>query len=165
MSRYILPLCLASISLAQNFGLPYRPDGSFVWTQPADTVILGQYGHSEPVYPSPETSGAGGWESALVKARDFVSELTLEEKSYMVTGHPGPCVGNIFPIPRLNFSGLCLQDGPAALRDADFVSVFPLGVTIASSWDRKMMYGRAAAMGREFKEEGAQIALAPAAGP
>jgi len=107
-----------------------------------------------------ETSGAGGWESALVKARDFVSELTLEEKSYMVTGHPGPCVGNIFPIPRLNFSGLCLQDGPAALRDADFVSVFPSGVTIASSWDRKMMYDRAAAMGREFKGKGAQIALA-----
>jgi len=102
-----------------------------------------------------ETSGACGWENAPIKARDFVSELTLEEKSYMVTSHPGPCVGNVFPIPRLNFIGLCLQDGPAALRDADFVSVFPSGVLIASSWDKTMMYDRAAAMGQE-----SQIALA-----
>lgn len=78
----------------------------------------------------------------------------------MVTGQPGPCVGNIYPIPRLNFSGLCLQDGPASLRTADLVSVFPAGVTIASSWDKQMMYDRSLAMGREFKAKGAQIALA-----
>lgn len=78
----------------------------------------------------------------------------------MVTGQPGPCVGNIYPIPRLNFSGLCLQDGPASLRTTDFVSVFPGGVTIAASWDKKLMYQRSVAMGREFKAKGAQIALA-----
>jgi len=69
-------------------------------------------------------------------------------------------VGNIYPIPRLNFSGLCLQDGPASLRTADLVSVYPGGVTVASSWDRKLMYDRSIAMGREFRAKGAQIALA-----
>jgi beta-glucosidase len=78
----------------------------------------------------------------------------------MVTGVPGPCTGNIYPIPRLNFSGLCLQDGPTALRDADYVSVFPSGVTLAASWDRQMIYDRALAMGREFRAKGTHIALA-----
>lgn len=96
----------------------------------------------------------------MEKARAFVAQLTLEEKANMVTGQPGPCVGNIVAIPRLNFSGLCLQDGPASLRVANHVSSFPSGVTIASSWDKKMLYERALAMGREFKGKGAHIALA-----
>lgn len=78
----------------------------------------------------------------------------------MVTGAPGPCAGNIYPIPRVNFSGLCLQDGPASLRGADYVSVFPAGITIAASWDKQIMYDRSLAMGREFRAKGAQVALA-----
>jgi beta-glucosidase len=45
-----------------------------------------QYDTSPPVYPSPEISGAGGWDAALERARTFLAELTLEEKSSMVTG-------------------------------------------------------------------------------
>lgn len=45
-----------------------------------------QYETSPPVYPSPNITGAGGWEGALVKARAFVTQLTLEEKAGMVTG-------------------------------------------------------------------------------
>lgn len=78
----------------------------------------------------------------------------------MVTGTPGPCVGNIYPIPRLNFSGLCLQDGPLAIRVADYASVFEAGVTAASTWDRQILYERGYAMGEEFKAKGAQVALA-----
>lgn len=172
-------LLLASTASAQVYQSGDRSADAFSWTQPEDTVILGQYGDSEAVYPSrmslttswtilPDVnmiiiariSGAGGWDDALEKARAFVAELTLEEKADMVTGRPGPCVGNIYPIPRLNFSGLCLQDGPASLRTADFVSSFPAGVTIASSWDKQMMYDRSLALGREFRAKGAQIALA-----
>jgi hypothetical protein len=105
-------------------------------------------------------SNETSWKDGLEKARAFVAELTLQEKADMVTGQPGPCVGNIYPIPRLNFGGLCLQDGPASLRTADLVSAFPGGVTIASSWDREMMYARSVAMGSEFRAKGAQIALA-----
>lgn len=83
----------------------------------------------------------------------------------MVTGTPGPCVGNIYPIPRLNFSGLCLQDGPLAIRVADYASVFEAGVTAASTWDKQILYERGYAMGEEFRAKGAQIALAPVAGP
>ncbi|KAI9150621.1 putative beta-glucosidase G [Paramyrothecium foliicola] len=166
-------LVLASVVTAQVYDTGGRAKDAFEWIQPEDTVILGQHGHSEPVYPSlidhgtrlARTSGAGGWKDAFEKAKAFVAELTPQEKADMVTGQPGPCVGNIYPIPRLNFSGLCLQDGPASLRTADFVSVFPASVVVASTWDKNVMYNQGMAMGREFKGKGAHIALAPSTGP
>ena len=78
----------------------------------------------------------------------------------MMTGTPGPCVGNIVAIPRLGFNGLCLQDGPLAIRVADYASVFPAGVSTAASFDKQLMYERGLFMGEEFKAKGAQIALA-----
>jgi beta-glucosidase len=83
----------------------------------------------------------------------------------MVTGQAGPCVGNIVAIPRLGFQGLCLQDGPLAIRVADYASVFSAGVSAGASWDRAMMHERGLAMGQEFKAKGAHIALSPVAGP
>ncbi|KAI9052184.1 hypothetical protein LZ554_003544 [Drepanopeziza brunnea f. sp. 'monogermtubi'] len=133
--------------------------------QPLNTTILGRYGHSPAVYPSPNTTGVGGWEEALVKAKNFVAQLTPEEKANMVTGRPGPCVGNILAIPRLGFSGMCLQDGPLAIRTVDYASVFPAGVTTAASFDRELMYERGVAMGAEFRGKGATVALSPVAGP
>lgn len=105
-------------------------------------------------------TGVGGWEDALEKAKAFVAELTLEEKAYMVTGQPGPCVGNIAPIYRLGFNGLCLQDGPLAIRVADYASTFSAGVSAASTWDKAIMYERGYLMGKEFRAKGAQVALA-----
>ncbi|KAM5353228.1 hypothetical protein ACJZ2D_016878 [Fusarium nematophilum] len=166
-SRAILlsGLFLTSSVYGQVYMGEERSKDAFTWVQPRNTTILGQHGHSEPVYPSPNTTGAGGWDEAFQKAQAFVNLLTIVEKADMVTGVPGPCVGNIYPIPRLNFSGLCLQDGPVSLRTVDYVSVFPAGVTIASSWDKEIMYERSLVMGREFKAKGAHIALAPAVGP
>jgi len=57
----------------------------------------------------------------------------------MVTGQAGPCVGNIVAIPRLGFSGLCLHDGPLAIRVADYTSVFSAGVSTGATWDKKLM--------------------------
>lgn len=66
-------------------------------------------------------------------------------------GTSGPCIGNIAPIPRLNFSGLCLQDGPLAIRQSVLSSVFPAGITTAASWDRDLVKQRGVAMAEEFK--------------
>lgn len=111
------------------------------------------------------TTGTGGWDAALAKARDFVSQLTIEEKAGMVTGTPGPCVGNIVAVPRLGFNGLCLQDGPLSIRVADYASVFQAGVSAASTWDKEILYERGLAMGQEFRAKGAHVALAPVCGP
>ncbi|KAF2710089.1 glycoside hydrolase family 3 protein [Pleomassaria siparia CBS 279.74] len=124
-----------------------------------------QYGGSPPVYPSPNITGIGGWEDALKRAKDFVNELTLEEKAGMVTGTPGPCVGNIAPISRLNFTGLCLQDGPLALRQAIYASIFSAGLSASASWDRALVKERSALMASEFKGKGSHVILGPVVGP
>lgn len=60
---------------------------------------------------------------------------------------------------------MCLQDGPLALRQADYVSVFSAGVTVAASWDRDLMRQRGVYLGEEFRGKGANIYLGPVAGP
>ncbi|KAK8118124.1 uncharacterized protein PG998_006405 [Apiospora kogelbergensis] len=156
---------LAPATNAQNFGGSGRAADDFTYVQPLNTTILGGYGHSPAVYPSPNMTGTGGWKDAMAKAQEFVSQLTPEEKAWMVTGAAGPCVGNIKPIPRLGFNGICLQDGPLSIRVADYASVFSAGVSAAASWDRKILYERGFAMGEEFKAKGAQVALSPVCGP
>ncbi|EMD88183.1 glycoside hydrolase family 3 protein [Bipolaris maydis ATCC 48331] len=156
---------LAAVS-AQNFGGGSgRGEGAFNYVQPLNTTILTEYGSSPAVYPSPKTSGAGGWEMGLEKAKAFVAQLTLEEKADMVTGQAGPCVGNIVAIPRLGFPGLCLHDGPLAIRVADYASVFSAGVSAGATWDKDLMYERGYAMGEEFRAKGAHVFLGPVAGP
>ncbi|KAH8657902.1 beta-glucosidase-related glycosidase [Xylariales sp. PMI_506] len=161
-------LALAPSVAAQldySYSTPVYTGEVFSYVQPLNTTILGQYGYSPAVLPSPNATGGGIWADAYAKAQAFLAELTLEEKVTMITGTSGPCVGNIIAIPRLGFPGLCLQDGPLAIRVADYASVFSAGVTVASTWDREIMYERGYAMGQEFKGKGAQVALGPVAGP
>ncbi|EXJ65900.1 beta-glucosidase [Cladophialophora psammophila CBS 110553] len=126
--------------------------------------VAQDYGTSPPVYPSPPSTGIG-WEVAFTQAQAFVSNLTLEEKAQLVTGTEGPCVGNIGGIPRVGFDGLCLQDGPLAIRQATYASVFPAGLTAAASWDRGLIYLRGLFLGAEFKGKGSHVALGPVVGP
>jgi beta-glucosidase len=128
------------------------------------TVGQTQDDSSPPVYPSPETAGVG-WETAFAQAQSFVASLNNTEKAQVVTGTSGPCVGNIGGIPRVNFTGLCLQDGPLAIRQATYASVFPAGLTAAASWDRGLIYMRGLYIGAEFKGKGAHVALGPVVGP
>lgn len=144
--------------------------------------VESEYATSPPVYPSREfiklpmlklpkltsllaNATGSGWEAAFEQASNFVSQLTLEEKVRLVTGTAGPCVGNIGPVPRLGFKGLCLQDGPLAIREADYASVFPAGLTTAASWDRRLAHVRGQDMADEFVGKGAHVALGPVAGP
>ncbi|KAK6607853.1 beta-glucosidase G 1 [Botrytis cinerea] len=118
---------------------------------------------SPPVYPSPELQGTG-WEAALVKANAFIGNLTAEEKASLLTGANGPCVGNIAPIPRVGFKGLCLQDGPLSLRQADYVTVFPAGLTTAASWDKSLMNTRGEYLGAEFRGKAGPLGRSAMAG-
>ncbi|KAG5657321.1 hypothetical protein KAF25_005885, partial [Fusarium avenaceum] len=106
---------------------------------------------------------------ALEMAKTFTSKLNLTEKANMVTGvqglSAGGCIGNIQSIPRLNFTGICLLDGPQAINRADLVSVFPSGITVGATWDVEHMYARGKAMGAEFRGKGSHVQLGPVAGP
>ncbi|KAM3151346.1 putative beta-glucosidase G [Botrytis cinerea] len=114
------------------------------------------------------------WTHAHHLALTFVNQLNITEKSNIVTGtyhtstldgKPMNCIGNIGPIPRLNFTGICLNDGPAAVARQDLISVFPSGVTLAATWDRELVYQSYKALGEEFRGKGTHVALGPVAGP
>lgn len=92
------------------------------------------YGQSPPFYPAPAASGAGGWLEHVERARSLVSQMTLEEKVNLTGGARAnnSCGGNIPPIERLRFPGMCLADGPAGVRGAEKVNGYPVGIHIGA---------------------------------
>jgi beta-glucosidase len=80
------------------------------------------YEQSPPVYPTPQISGLGDWAASYAKASSFVAQLSLEEKSNLTFGVASTtngCSGNIPPITRLGFPGMCLQDAGNGVRATD----------------------------------------------
>ncbi|EXK27254.1 beta-glucosidase [Fusarium oxysporum f. sp. melonis 26406] len=108
-------------------------------------------------------TGKNEAKDVVAATNDF--KLTLEEKSSLADGTDGPCGGNIAPIPRLNFKGICLQDSPLGVREADFVTIFSAGITAGASFDRAMIRERGLLMAEEFRAKGINIAWSPVAGP
>jgi len=93
-----------------------------------------------------------------------VSQLTISEKIGFATGSYGtgpfmPCIGTLAPVERLNYSGMCFSDGPNGINRADGVSVFASGITVAATWDPRLMYERGLAIGEEFRMKGVHVAL------
>lgn len=138
--------------------------------------------HSPGVYPGIHGGRTNDpeWADAYSRARKFVSKMNLLEKVNMTTSigwMNGPCVANTGDIPRLSddgsevngneqgFRGLCMQDGPLGVRFADLVDAFPAGITVGSTFNKNLMYDRAAQIGREHKEKGSEVVLGPAVGP
>ncbi|CAF2129403.1 unnamed protein product [Rotaria magnacalcarata] len=102
------------------------------------------------------------WTEAIILAKEFVAQMTLEEKCNMTAGVAGHCAGFVTPIPHLNFGGLCFQDSPSGVGDGiQFSTAFVAGIQIAATWDRDLFYQRAAAIGQEFRGKGVHFALGP----
>ena len=125
------------------------------------------YGQSEPVYPTPEGSGLGDWASAYGKAKAFVSQLTIEEKTNLTGGTTARngCSGNINPIQRLSFPGLCVTDAGNGVRGTDFVTGFASGIHAGASWNKQVVYQRGVDQGGEFRLKGVNLQLGPMMGP
>lgn len=163
-----LPLVYSQGSDIQSPGSPFPET-----TYPNATVPYAVAGAktnqtSPPRYPSPWGAGLGDWGDAYAQAIAFVSQLTLTEKVNLTTGvgwEGEKCVGNNGAIPRLAFKAMCMEDSPLGVRDTDFNSAFPAGVTIAATWDRALMYQRGYDMGSEHRDKGVDIQLGPVVGP
>ncbi|KAI9038862.1 beta-glucosidase [Aspergillus affinis] len=125
------------------------------------------YGRSPAVYPSPIGNGSTNtaWEEAYQRAKTLVSKLTVEEKTNLTRGHDGQCVGNSGAVPRLSIPSLCFSDAPDGVRGQEFVSAFPAGIHVASTWDRSLLYQYGYALGEEYHDKGVNVALGPVAGP
>lgn len=125
------------------------------------------------------------------KAKELVSQMTLEEKVNLVVGMgmdiPGMSQGNgtgigqikdkvpgaagtTYAILRFNLPNTVVADGPAGLRisptrDNDtktyFATAWPVATLLASTWDTRLVEQVGNAMGNEVKEYGVDVILAP----
>ncbi|CUM55871.1 uncharacterized protein AC631_05369 [Debaryomyces fabryi] len=131
-----------------------------------------QYSTSPPFYPSP----LGGrienvWLDAYSQAREIVETLNIAEKVNITTGIGmawSPCGGSTGSLNGKGLEsniGFCGNDGPLGLRGADFDSAYPAALTVASSFNRQLIYDRADAIGYEFKSKGVDFFLGPVSGP
>ncbi|EGG00630.1 family 3 glycoside hydrolase [Melampsora larici-populina 98AG31] len=91
-------------------------------------------------------------------------EHIFNQKSRILRLSPGPCTGTTSEVNgRIHFPAICMQDGPAGLRNVDdLVSAFPAGISVAATWNRKLMRARGVAMGEEWRAKGAHVYLGPA---
>jgi len=105
------------------------------------------------------------------RAAQLLQKMTLDEKIHMLHGTIGTYVGNVRAIDRLGIPSLNLQDGPQGFRvskssvgEPGSTTCWPSALTMASAWDADLAFRWASAMGLEFKNKGANVALAPGVG-
>ncbi|KAL0064857.1 hypothetical protein AAF712_008254 [Marasmius tenuissimus] len=55
-----------------------------------------------------------------------------------------------------------MNDGPAGVRGAKDVTAFPSGINVASTFSRRLMHARGAALGKESRVKGINLFLGPA---
>ncbi|KAH7101441.1 glycoside hydrolase family 3 protein [Auriculariales sp. MPI-PUGE-AT-0066] len=106
------------------------------------------------------------WDAAFKKAKAKVAQWSLDEKTSVTNGASGRCSGNIAPVaPGTSraWPGLCLEDGPLAMRPDTMTTVFPSGMNAAATFNKDLMRARGVAMGEEFVGKGVNIALSPTA--
>ncbi len=121
---------------------------------------------------------------------DVVKAMTKEQKLKILLGtnldleenNSGPIVGqhslfvpgaagSTFAFEELGITNTVLADGPAGLRIRPtregeertyYCTYFPIGTLLASTWNQELIENVGQAMGRETKEYGADVLLAPA---
>ncbi len=119
---------------------------------------------------------------------EVIAAMTLEEKADLVVGVgmggfsdkpvigstssivPG-AAGTTKPIPRLGIPAIVLADGPAGVRinpvrqydhNMYYATHFPIGTSLASSWNTQLVQQIGAAMGEEDRDYGVEVQLSPA---
>ena len=135
-------------------------------------VDLKNYLPSAPEKPKKIKSFAeSNWDDSYEKAKKFVSNLSFDEKVSLMIGsdnmrniNNGGCVGNIAPINngKVNFKGMCLQDGPAGVRYARGTGIsWQANINVAATFNKDLMYEIGKAQGEENKEKGINTFLSP----
>ncbi|MCO6498021.1 MAG: glycoside hydrolase family 3 C-terminal domain-containing protein [Chitinophagaceae bacterium] len=100
------------------------------------------------------------------KADSILAQMTLDEKIKYITGLPG---AKINPIPRLGLKTIRMSDGPLGVKgqaegdtsDRIFATAFPAGISMASTWNTRLIYEVGKAIGVESKYNGIDILLGP----
>ena len=120
------------------------------------------------------------WEDSYKKANEFISKLNLTEKVNLLFGTQNMkwlnpkrtgradfdhhCIGEIdaFQNDKVNFKGICMQDGSSGVRFANGTGIsWQANLNLASTFNKKLMYEVGKTQGEEDKEKGINILLAP----
>lgn len=90
----------------------------------------------------------------VLKNIDLLHSIADEPSRY--------CQGQTYPIPRLNFSGICYADSDTGLGNShSYATGFPPGITAASTWNRELMRARGFAIATELRAKGVHAVLGP----
>ena len=105
-----------------------------------------------------------------VKLDSLISLMTLDEKLTLIHANSSFTSGGI---PRLGIPELVMSDGPhgvrhehgrgwSAIEDADDKATYlPVGISLASTWNKSLGYEYGAVLGNEAKERGKNVLLGP----
>ena len=124
------------------------------------------------------------------RIKDLISKMTDDEKASMLIGIGMPgfdtttfkfttegfqgkvpgAAGGTFEIKRLGIPTVTVSDGPAGLRinpkrnnnaNSYYATAFPVGTSLASTWNTELINNVGKAMGNEVKEYGVDVLLGP----
>ncbi len=102
----------------------------------------------------------------------MTSRVTREQRALLTTGAD---YWSTHEVPALGYRSIRVSDGPHGLRVQDDdnpdhlglgrslpATCFPPAVTLASSWDRRLIRTVGTALGREARAQGVDVVLGPA---
>eukprot|EP00930_Biecheleria_cincta_P084082 TRINITY_DN73576_c0_g1_i1.p1 TRINITY_DN73576_c0_g1~~TRINITY_DN73576_c0_g1_i1.p1 ORF type:complete len:795 (+),score=112.93 TRINITY_DN73576_c0_g1_i1:1-2385(+) len=101
------------------------------------------------------------------RAALLLDQMTPDEKRHYLSGKCMHCpyVGLVSANDRLGIPALNTHDGPQGFRNMPGAKAtstsWPGGMAMAATWDKEALYEWGAAMGKEFKAKGANVALGP----
>jgi beta-glucosidase len=124
------------------------------------------------------------------RIQDLISKMTNDEKASMLVGIGMPgfdattfkfttegfqgkvpgAAGGTYDLKRLGIPTVVVSDGPAGLRinpkrnndtNSYFATAFPVGTSLASTWNTELINNVGKAIGNEVKEYGVDVLLGP----
>lgn len=107
----------------------------------------------------------------LAACGDTAKAMEMILATSLVKGRVAGSAGQHYALSRLGIEPIVYADGPAGLRidpkrEGDegeyYCTAFPVGATLAASWDTALVRSVTTAMGEEVLEYGADVLLAPA---
>ncbi|XRB20817.1 glycosyl hydrolase family 3 protein [Pseudoscourfieldia marina] len=119
-----------------------------------------------------DVRGGGGYGAHHLRssrASQLVAKMTLEEKSYLMSGtEVREYVGQTKAILRLKIPSLVLNDGPQGFRvnkqNASLpgtTTAFPCALAVTATWNENLAYQWAKSIATEFIKKGANVWLGP----
>ncbi|MDZ7754872.1 beta-glucosidase family protein [Rhodohalobacter sp.] len=120
--------------------------------------------------PEQATGGTGSAEVSEAKLDSLINLMTLDEKLDLIHASSSFTSGGV---PRLDIPELVFSDGPHgvrhehgrgwyALEDADDEATYlPVGICLASTWNKDLGYDYGEVLGNEAKERGKNVLLGP----